>query len=354
MKFLTTLLLICFATLGFAQDAYRIQVEIKDYKQDELYLAYYLGDKQYIQDTVERADDGSYTFTGEEALKPGVYLIVTAPDNDFFQILITEEEQNFSIKTEMGEKQVAATKFRGSPDNTLFYKYLDFLNRMRPRGEAIQAKMEAADDAQKEKLQAELDGLSAEVLAYQHQLIAEHPQTMTAAIIKANLPPDMPEFEGTEEEQNLQRWRWTQKHFFDNIDLSDGRLLRTPFLFSKVDYYVNKLQVQHPDTISKAVDYVLQKMMPAEDMFQYYLIHFLNYYAASKYVGMDAVYVHLVDNYYAKGLAPWTEEEQLAKILDNANRLRPLLIGKQAPNITMQRRDGTPIALYDVKTPYTV
>jgi thiol-disulfide isomerase/thioredoxin len=354
MKFLTTLVLSCFVALSFAQNAYEIQVNIKDYTEDELYLAYYLGDKQYIQDTVVRAADGSYTFRGEEALKPGVYLVVTTPDNDFFQFLITAEEQQFEVSTEMGEQQVASTAFRESPENTLFYNYLNFLNDMRPRGEAIQAKMEEADEAEKAKLQAELDGLSDEVLQYQQQLIAEHPASLTAAIIKANLPADMPEFTGTEQEVNTKRWRWTQHHFFDNIDLSDGRLLRSPFLFSKVDYYVQKLQVQHPDTISEAVNYVLQRMLPSEDLFQYYLIHFLNFYAGSKYVGMDAVYVDLVDNYYAKGLAPWTEEEQLNKIIDNANRLRPLLIGKTAPNIQMQRRDGTPVALHDVETPYTV
>jgi thiol-disulfide isomerase/thioredoxin len=71
-------------------------------------------------------------------------------------------------------------------------------------------------------------------------------------------------------------------------------------------------------------------------------------------VGMDAVYVHLGLNYYAKGLADWTDEEQLQKIVDNAKTLEPLLIGKKAPDITMQRRDGSQVSLYDVESDYTV
>ena len=46
---------------------------------------------------------------------------------------------------------------------------------------------------------------------------------------------------------------------------------------------------------------------------------------------MDAVYVYLVENYYATGQAAWTEEEQLKKIIDNATTLQPLLVGKIAP-----------------------
>ena len=69
---------------------------------------------------------------------------------------------------------------------------------------------------------------------------------------------------------------------------------------------------------------------------------------------MDAVYVYLAENYYAKKKAPWTDEQDLLKIIDNARRLKPLLIGKIAPDILMQRRDGSEIALHDVKSEYTI
>jgi thiol-disulfide isomerase/thioredoxin len=114
-------------------------------------------------------------------------------------------------------------------------------------------------------------------------------------------------------------------------------------------------------------------MKPADETFKFYLVHFVNEYAKSKIVGMDAVYVHLVKNYYEKGLAPWTEEEQLKKMIDNANTLEPLLIGKIAPDIKMQKLDvketlklkdvenehkrfkvGESLSLHEVKSPYTV
>lgn len=355
MRSLTTLLFLLSSLMIWAQDGYEIKVEIDGYQQSELYLAYYLGDKQYIQDTVPRAKNGSFTFSGEEALPGGIYLVVMAPDNEFFQILIDENNQRFSVQTRIGAEQLEGTVFKNSEDNQDFYEYLVYLAEQREYGNELQAKIESTSDAQqKSAAQEELSGLGDKVLAFQERFIEEHPNSLPSAIIRANLPTDFPDYTGTEEEINNQKWRWMQKHYFDNIDLSDSRMLRTPFLFQRVDYFVQKLHVQHPDSIATAVDFVLKHMRPAEDVFKFYLIHFLNFYAASKFVGMDAVYVHLVNKYYANGLAPWTDEEQLEKIIDNARRLEPLLIGKTAPDVRMQRRDGSSITLHQVESPYTI
>lgn len=355
MRIITSLLLSLFFFSMQAQEGHRISIEIDAYEQDELYLAYYLADKQYIQDTVQRNDKGLFVFEGEEALPGGMYLVVMAPDNNFFQILVDEDNQRFEVKTKAGIDQMPSTVIKNSKANEDFYAYLRFLADQRPKAEEIQRRIEmATNDADKKAAEAEIEQFNEQVSEHQQNIIKNNPKSLNAAMIKANLPFDIPEFEGTDEEQNTKKWRWMQKHYFDNIDMNDTRLLRTPFLYQRVEYYVNKLQVQHPDTISMAIDQVLSRMKESEDNFKFYLIHFLNHYAASKYVGMDAVYVHLVDNYYAKGMAPWTEEEQLKKITDNANKLRPLLIGKTAPNILMQRKDESKIALHDVESPYTV
>ncbi|MBT8229096.1 MAG: TlpA family protein disulfide reductase, partial [Bacteroidia bacterium] len=88
--------------------------------------------------------------------------------------------------------------------------------------------------------------------------------------------------------------------------------------------------------------------------FKYYLSHFLNTYAKSKIVGYDAIYVYLVDNYYSKGKAPWVEEENLLKLEDNANKVRPVLIGKQGPDITVYDEMNNPISISDIEYEYLV
>lgn len=339
----------------YANGGYEIKVKIKGFDQEEAYLAYHYGDKQYIKDTVAVQEDGTFTFSGEEALDPGFYLVVLPPNNDFFQLLIDENNQKFFVET-TAAAPAQNVKIQGSQENELFYEYLAFLATKRPGLEKLQKDLETVqeDEAKTKSINDQIGKMNDEVVAYQQNILEKHPASFTAAIIRSGQPLDMPEFSGTEEEVQIKQWTYSKEHYFDNLDISDPRMLRTPFLFQRIDHFVNKLQVQHPDSLAKAIDYVLKKAEPSPETFKYYLIHFLNNYATSKIVGMDAVYVHLVDNYYAKGRASWTEEEQLKKIVDNANTLRPLLIGKTAPNITVQKKDGSSVSLHDVDSEFTV
>ncbi|NET34296.1 MAG: redoxin domain-containing protein [Cyanothece sp. SIO1E1] len=355
MRILVSVVFLVLATIGsgFAQSGHDIKIKINGYEQSELYLAYHLGDKQYISDTVKVESDGTFRFKGDKPMEGGVYLVVMAPDNNFFQILVDDKNQNFSVVTAKDDP-ASNIKFTGSEDNSLFYEYLAYINARRPEAERLGKAIATAAGADKENLLKEQEQLNTNVVDYQRKLVADHPTTLTAAIIKANLPFDTPDFEGTEDEVQMQRWRYTQKHYFDNINLGDARMLRTPFLFQRVDYFINKLQVQHPDTMALAVDYVLERMKPAEETFKFFLVHYLNEYAKSKIVGMDAAYVHLVDNYYRTGKASWTDEESLKKIIESADKLKPLLIGKIAPDIEMRKKDGSKVRLHEVDSDYTI
>lgn len=336
-----------------AADGHRIKVKVTGYDQKELYLAYYYGDKQYVLDTATLANDGFFHFADEKPLNAGVYLVVLAPDNSYFQILVEPKEQFFSVFTQK-DNPSSNVKFEKSPANTQFYSYLAYLTDKRPQADTLRAQIDREQGKKKEKLEEQLNKLNDDVLDYQRKFVADNPNSLTAALISAGLPMEYPDFEGDEQAVQMAKWRYTKAHFFDNINLGDPRLLRTPFLFERVDYYVNKLQIQHPDTLAIAIDEVLEKMRPAEETFKYYLIHFLNFYARSNIVGMDAVYVHIADKYYAAGQAPWTNEDQLKKIVENATELRPLLIGKIAPNVTLLDRAGKNVTLHNIESEYIV
>jgi len=301
--------------------------------------------------------EGSFVFEGEETLAGGMYLIVLPPDNRFFQILVDEKDQHFSMYSDNPTAPSDDLKITGSPENKRFYDYLDFLQDKRPIADKLRAQIEAATEAgtATDKLDKKMEALNEEVTAYQQKILSEYPTSLTAAVIRANMPlPDMPEFNGTEDEVRFEQWQWTKAHYFDNINLADPRMLRTPFLFQRVDQYIENLTTNHPDSINVSLERVLEAMRPASENFRYYLAHYLTEYAQSKVVGYDAMYVFLVEKYYKTGAADWVDEEQLEKILDNAKRIKPLLIGKIAPNIKMQTQDGKELWLHDFESPYTV
>ncbi len=337
-----------------AQEGYRIEVAIEGYEEPELYLGFYQGEGQFLEDTTTVNDQGKFVFEGEEPLPGGMYLIVMAPDNDFFQILISENEQQFSINTRK-ENSAEHITFNNALDNQLFYDYLQFLGAKRPEADSLQQLLQnSTENTQTESLKGQLVQLNESVTRYQQDLVKDHPGTLTSAIIRANMDVPMPEFEGTPEELQMKRWVYTREHYFDNIDLADPRMLRTPFLFERIQSYIEKLNYQHPDSLILAIDNVLEKVRPSEPTFKFYLIHFLNKYATSKIVGMDAVYVHLAEKYYATGQAPWVDEEQLKKIVDNAAELKPLLIGNKAPDITVQNQADESFSLYEVDSKYAI
>lgn len=353
-KVILIILIIAFNALTLmGQDGHKIKVSLDGYEGKELYLAYHYGDKQYIEDTVFRTANGTFTFTRkDEKLDPGMYMIVIPPQNNSMELLIVEDEQHFSVSASVVDL-VGTAKFEGkADDNRLLYQYLNFLNTQRTKAESLMTrKNESSDQSKIIEIASEEKALDDLVRDYQSNLIKSNPESLTAAIIKANIPLD---YSGFEDAQDELRWLYTKRLWFDNIDLSDDRLLRTPILEQKVEYFIDKLHVQNPEDIISAIDKVLGVMDQKGENFKFFTIHFLNKYAKSKTVGMDAVYVHIVQTYYAKGLAPWTESSQLTKIIDNASRLAPLLIGKIAPDLPLQTRDGFKVNLHNLESEFTV
>lgn len=344
-----------FLNFSFAQKGHKIRVKLENYDQKELVLGFHYGDKQYVKDTVEAGSDGYFSFQADTLLPCGVYLFVLKPDNSFIQVLIPEDDQDFAA-TANAKDAVNTIKFKGSDDNEYFYDYLRYLNKMRPDADSLKAQIgrlkgNAADSI---RLANKLGEIDKSVKKFQNDLIGKHPNSLSAKIVKSSIEPEIPEFKGDEKEVQRKKYYWIKEHYFDNIDIADGCMLRSPVLFSKIEYYVNKMTPQHPDSINQSVDYLMKKMkMPGENA-KFYLIHFLNTFAKSNVVGMDGCYVHIAKEYYCKGAANWAKKEDLEKICDNANRLEPILIGKIAPNIAVKDRNNQPISLWDVDADYTV
>jgi thiol-disulfide isomerase/thioredoxin len=308
-----------------------------------------------VKDTATVDAEGYFTFSADTLLPCGVYLLVLKPDNSFVQILMPDGDQDFTMTTD-AKDSVNKMKVKGSDDNEVFYEYLRYLNKLRPEADTLRAQISRAKGhaADSVRLAGQLSDIDKAVKKYQSDLIAKHLGAMSAKIVKASIEPEVPDFKGDEKEVNRRKYFWVKEHYFDNIDLADPCMLRSPVLHPKIDYYVAKLTPQHPDSVNLAVDYVIGKMKDSKENYKYYLIHFLNYYAKSTYVGFDACYVHIAQKYYCSGGATWTKKEDVEKICDNARRLEPILIGKIAPNITVTDRNNKPHNLWDVDADYTV
>ena len=352
MKNILSLAFLFSSVLSFAA-GYDIKAYISNTATDTMYLGYYYADKQYLRDTAIKKE-GYFQFKKDRDLEPGIYLLVMPPKNDFIQIFVNKGESSLVIKADANEI-VKTIKIQGSQDNQTFYDYLNFLEIQRPKAQALNEKLKGADESDKTKIQAELDLINKSVKEKQKDIVSQLPSGISSILVKSTFDVPMIEFTGTKEEVDLKRYLYYKAHYFDHLDLGDPRLLRTPLLHERLEYYVEKLTAQAPDSINLALDYLFKKLQPAEESFKFYLIHYLNKYAGSKIVGFDGIYVHLVDEYYSKGFASWIDAEQLDKMKKNADGLRPILVGKTAPEIKVIRYpEEKPVSLHGIKSPYTI
>lgn len=354
MRYLASLLLLLAFSSLIAQ--HEVTIKIKNYDNDTLIVGNYYANRQVVVDTLYKIDKkkGLFTLQGEETLAPGMYLLVTRPSGNFVQFFVPSDNQVFQIQ--LDNDDLGKPRFKGSDENKRFYDYLAFINKKREEVGAINEKIASADEEGEtnEKAQAQLTNINEEVEQKQVETISENPDGLLAKLLRSNIMADIPEFEGTEEEKQMQMYVWHRNHYFDNVDLGDSVNLRMPYLHERVDYYYNKLTPLHPDSISRSIDYMLSLMEPSPPTFRYYLSYFYNDIVKKRLVGMDAVVVHLVDQYYANGKAPWLSEESYDKITDNANRLKGTLIGNKAPNVILQDEEGTPWELYADSSAWTV
>ncbi len=342
----------CFLALS-QKNVVDIQFDIENYENDTMILGFYFGDKTLVLDTLISEKKGQFRYQKDTLLEPGVYLSLFKPGNAFFQFMVNEKDQKFKLK---GSFEGDALQPSGSIDNKMYHDYMQLITlkgkeRAELQGIIEEGKKNGTDVSKQEQQLKDMDNL---VKSRMDEIINNHPESITALLLKSNIGIKIPEFQATGDELQLKRYMYYKTHYFDEVDLSNPAVLRTPFIDEKVTYFMEKLTAQHPDSIFASIDYLLNKMEKAPEMYQFYTSTFLNKYANSNIIGYDAIYVKMIDAYYANGKTPWVSEETLTKFKENSEKLKPILIGKKAPAITFYKEDGAPVNLYDIDSEYTI
>ncbi|MFA6923465.1 MAG: DUF4369 domain-containing protein [Bacteroidales bacterium] len=354
-NFLFLILAISISNCLFAQkDSYNIKIQIKGLKDTVCYLANYYGDKQYIQDSARVDSKGNLFFKKNKKLPEGIYIIIL-PNKSYFEIIITDKP-NFSFSADTSHS-VKNIKIKGSPENTRFYDYIKFVNSKRKSLDSlklIQKKVKTKEDsiAIKDKIK----GIDNEVESHINNLMGKYPNDLFVKVLKSQneikipAPPKLP---NGSIDSNFQYFYY-KTHYFDNIDFNDERIVRTPIYHSKLDYFFKNVVLQIPDSIIKESDIVIEKTKGSKELFKY-TVYYLTYNSErSPVMGMDAVFVHMIEKYYQTGQAFWVDSASLAKVIDRARILKPLLLGNPAPFLIIQDTSGQNISNYDIKADFLI
>lgn len=344
-----------FFNASAATENYSISFQVKGLKGGKCMLGNHFGDKQYIQDSCIVDENGKGFFKKNKTLPGGIYLFVL-PSKKYFEILI-DKDQDFSFEVDTVDF-IESMKVKGSDDNTLFYKYLSFITREQKNVEPLRNRYQdpATSKDSADAILKRITKIDNEVKNYKLTYIKEHGNTMLASIFNATEEPEIPETpklaNGTLD--STFAYRYFKKHFFDRVDFKDDRLLRTPIFQSKLEQYMEKLVLQIPDSINKEADMLVEKSKLNREVFKFVVYYITSTYETSKIMGMDAVFVHMVDKYYTADQATWMDSTALYKIQDRARILKPILIGKQCMPLNLEDSLGKFHSLYALNARYTV
>ncbi len=334
-----------------AQKTNPYHFHINGVKDTTVYLANYYGERLYYADTAKADKNGNFSFKRVEKKKEGKFAVVL-PGPKYFEIIIADGED---IKMETDTVDLVMNmKVIKSENNRVMFDYMRFLSAKRIERDQLIKELEENDGKPEitSRLKTRYNELNVEVAASQNDLFVKYANLFSVKEIKMSVDIEPPSELHADRDKAYQYYK---QHYFDNIDLSDDRVVNTPIFHTKLVNFLNKTLIQDPDSIVQNFRRLSVKLPKGSEVYKY-TVHYTTYnFETSKIMGMDKVFVYMVDNFYKGDDAFWMDEEKLKSIREKANSKRFTLIGMRAPELTLADTAGNWISTHrDIKNKYTL
>ena len=351
MKFTAAILSVFLPVALLAQNGYEIKVTLKPFKNQYIYLGHYYGKQLPIVDSVKLNEKSEGVFKGSKKLGGGIYLIGYPDRAHNFEILI-DKNQTFSVLADTGNIQKIS--FVNSPDNTAFKAYQEYMTANGRALEALYARRKGSSKEDSIKLTAQIEEVNAGIKNYRTGIIAKEPDGLLAVLLKSMKEPEIPKNDPAAKTDSLFAYHYFKKHYWDEVNLMDDRLTRTPFFEPRVDKYFEQLVYPAADSVIKELDWMMSYANVNDDMQRFLLLKFVNRYLNQKYMWEDAVFVHLFEKYFAQKEYPWLTQQGRKIITDRAYSLMANIMGSPAAEIELPDSLGQQRNLYGVEAPFVL
>jgi thioredoxin-related protein len=331
---------------------YTVTLKTPSYKSGIAYLTYHMGKNLNIEDSAAISNQGLAVFKGKKTLPGGIYAIVFPGKNlsaDFF----IDKEQVITIHADTADLNKMTVA--GSKANTLFQEYQKFVA---VKGAQMQKERMAYNQSTSSKDSTEhqnnYNKLNDELNDYRASIVKNSPNSMMAVLLNAMKDAEVPIKKPMTRQDTIDNYNHYKKHYWDGVTFMDERIIRTPFFLPKLERYYREVIPQAADSIIADADYKMLLARTCPEMYKFLLNWLTDEYINPKYMGQDAVFVHLFEKYHSKGLSSWLNEKQMETITRRAYMQMSNLIGEKAANLEMVDSTGKPSALYDLKADYTL
>ena len=333
-----------------------------------LYLANYYADKTYMFDTLHVSAKEPYTFiTKKDSPIPrGIYLLANQEKVKLMEFVI-DTSQSFTVKTnklnpraiDILNNVMFINSYENEAANNFFVTMSKYQQQVVILGNGIKHE-ESSENPNAERIEIQKNErwkYQDSMRTYMMNFLEENKHTLFG---KAQLllreveipePPKNPD--GSWVDSNFGYYYYIN-HYWDNMDFTDPALLNTPAFHPRLKNYFDEVVPPLVDTIIKYADLLIYRAKDTPELFKYIVWYLTNKYERSQYVAHDAIFVHMVQKYYAKGLCPWTDEAVLERMITHADKLSHILIGKRPPELWMPDTNDVFRSNFESKRKYTV
>lgn len=353
MKKIYFLLLTAVAFKVSFSQGYQITLKVPAFKSGIVYLTYHFGANLNIADSAALNNSGVAIFKGPAKLLGGIYVIVLPGKESRIELLI-DKEQNITVAADVTDL-INKTVITGSKENIPYQQYQKFVyvkgKQLQDERIAFAASKTKADSLLHEKNYNTYNG---DLNKYRDGILKNKPKSMLSVLLNAMKEPDISKLKAITQQDSVNRYYAYRNRFWNGISFMDDRVIRTPFFINKLERYYQEILPQSSDTIIKDADYKLLLARSSPEMYKFLLNWLTDKFINPKYMGQDAVFVHLFEKYHSKGLSNWLNEKQMEAISRRAYMLMSNLVGEKGANLEMIDSSGNPSPLYGLDADYTI
>lgn len=332
-----------------AQGKTDIDVHVAGYDGGWCKLIGLFGDQNYIVDSFLMNSSGHVKIQKDTLLHQGLYYLLL-PDYKNISFL-ADNHQKFQISSRK-DALIGRLESKNSLCNQLYFESIIIQNKIDSVQNVLKSGViDQADANQK------LSQFTEDRTKQLEKCFKSYPDNFYTIFKKAGQNPVFKEVKkpnGTIDTfAQLQLYRAA---FWENVDFTDNRLLRTPVIANKLRRFIKELTPQNPDSIIVQADYIIQKSRISQDMFGFISNWIALQYQPTKTTVMDgeAVFVHVIDTYFDEKSATWFKPGELDKLKKKTSEMRASLLNRKGPNVVSNDPDGNKKSIYEITAPYIV
>lgn len=288
---------------GYSQTNIKI---IIDNQQDSVYfLCKYRGSKTMIVDTLV-SENGMIHYKNKTRLPEGIYLL-TNEDNFPLTDILVGKTQCFKLKINDLEN-LNSIKVKGAKETRNYYKLMAKIRQTEANIAALRSEISYFPENAKK-----IDSLKLELDDFEELLTMRRKDAFFNIVLKSLKQRGIDDF-------------------WDDFPLDDARILTYPLIDNKLEFYFESLP-SNAETINAEIDKLIAKTGDCMEVRDYLLWYFYRKYYSPKYMNLDDVYIHLVNDYFSRFEIENVSENIVELMTERANHLENLKIGAKIPNI---------------------